>query len=409
MPKCHEAFEGLARLEGIAELAGTAPTIRCVIMRGGTSRAVFIREDDLPVDEHERERAILAIFGSPDRRQIDGVGGADPLTSKLAIIGPPRPDDPRAAGTDLTYTFGQVEIDRPEIDWHSLCGNISSAVGVYAMQEGMVEATDPVTPLRVFNTNLGRPLTIETPTRDGHPVERGDYVVPGVPGTGARILVDFAETGGGATGRLLPTGNATDILDVPGVGAIEVSLVDIGNAHVFIRAADVGLTGTETAAEIDANRELREKLEAIRGAGAHRMGMIAAPERSRLDSPATPLLGMIGPPQAYSDPQLGLTVAAEEVDLVSRLMFMQQTHKTYAGTGTVCTGVAAKIPGTIVNQLARKSNRLEVRIGHPAGVIETETVVVEEGGQFVAKRATLGRTARRIMEGRAYLPEREPA
>lgn len=390
-------------------LASEAPSIRCVIMRGGTSRAVFIREQDLPENEAEQERAILAIFGSPDRRQIDGVGGADPLTSKLAIIGPPRLDDPLAAGTDLTYTFGQVEIDRPEIDWHSLCGNISSAVGVYAIQEGMVEATDPVTKLRVFNTNLGRPLTIETPTQQGRPVERGDYVVPGVPGTGARILVDFAETGGGATGSLLPTGNAVDMLEVPGFGSIEASLVDIGNAHVFLRAADVGLTGTETAAEIDANAPLRDRLEAIRGTAAHRMGMISAPERSRLYSPATPILGMIGPPQAYSDSQLGFAVAEHEVDLVSRLMFMQQTHKTYAGTSTVCTGVAAKIPGTIVNQLARGTNLNEVRIGHPAGVIETETVITSESGQYVVKRATLGRTARRIMEGRAYLPEREPA
>lgn len=378
-------------------------------MRGGTSRAVFIREEDLPAEEHERERAILAIFGSPDRRQIDGIAGADPLTSKLAIISGPRLDDPRAAGTALTYTFGQVEIERPEIDWHSLCGNISSAVGVYAIQEGLIEATDPVTRLRLFNTNLGRPLTIETPTRDGRPVERGDYAVPGVPGTGARILVDFAETAGGATGNLLPTGNPVDVLDVPGVGAIEVSLVDIGNAHVFLRAADMGLTGTETAAEIDANRPLRDKLEAIRGAAAHRMGMISAPERSRIESPATPLLGMISPPQAYRDDQLGLEVQAEELDLVSRLMFMQQAHKTYAGTSTVCTGVAAKIPGTIVNQLARGGNRLEVRIGHPAGVIETETILAEDGGKYTVKRATLGRTARRIMEGRCYLPEREPA
>ncbi len=386
-----------------------AQSIRCVIMRGGTSRAVFIREEDLPADAHERERAILAIFGSPDRRQIDGIAGADPLTSKLAIISGPRTDDPRAAGTALTYTFGQVEIERPEIDWHSLCGNISSAVGVYAIQEGLIEATDPVTRLRLFNTNLGRPLTIETPTHNGRPVERGDYTVPGVPGTGARILVDFAETAGGATGNLLPTGNPVDVLEVPGVGAIEVSLVDIGNGHVFIRAADMGLTGTETAAEIDANQPLRDRLEAIRGVAAHRMGMISAPERSRIESPATPLLGMISPPQAYRDDQLGLVVAAEEVDLVSRLMFMQQMHKTYAGTSTVCTGVAAKIPGTIVNQLARGGNRLEIRIGHPAGVIETETILTEASGHYSVQRATLGRTARRIMEGQVYLPEREPA
>lgn len=383
--------------------------MRSTIMRGGTSRAVFIREADLPEDQAAREQVILSIFGSPDRRQIDGVGGADPLTSKLAIIGPPRLDDPRAAGTDLTYTFGQVEIDRPEIDWHSLCGNISSAVGLFAIQEGMTPASDPVTSVRVFNTNLGRVLTIEVPTCDGRPVERGDYIVPGVPGSGARILIDFAETAGGATGALLPTGNVIDQLDVPGLGLIDASLVDIGNAHVFVRARDLGLSGTESAAEIDGNAPLRALLEGIRGIAAHRMGMISSPEKSATESPATPLLGIIGPPQSYSDDLRGQPVDETEVDLVSRLMFMQQVHKTYAATSTVCTGVAAHLPGTIVNEMARHNRAQELRIGHPAGVIETQTIIERHNSEYVVKRATVGRTARRIMDGIAYLPERDPA
>jgi len=384
-------------------------SVRSTIMRGGTSRAVFIRQSDLPEDREAREQAILSVFGSPDRRQIDGVGGADPLTSKLAIIGPPLEDEPRAEATHLTYTFGQVEIDRPEIDWHSLCGNISSAVGLFAVQEGMVAATDPVTSVRVFNTNLARVLTIEVPTQGGQPVERGDHVVPGVPGSGAPILIDFADTAGGATGALLPTGSAVDLLEIPGHGTIEASLVDIGNAHVFIRAGDVGLTGTESAAAIDGDLPLRAKLEAIRGVAAHRMGMISAPEKSAEESPATPLLGMIGPPQSYRDDLRGQQVDESEVDLVSRLMFMQQLHKTYAATSTVCTGVAARLPGTIVNQLARATGRQEVRIGHPAGVIVTQTVVERSGDEFAVKRATLSRTARRIMDGIVYLPEQEPA
>jgi 2-methylaconitate cis-trans-isomerase PrpF len=160
-------------------------------MRGGTSKAVFLRESDLPVDEAERTRTILSIFGSPDRRQIDGLGGADPLTSKLAIIGPVRSAEPRAAGTHLTYTFGQVEIAHPDIDWLSLCGNISSAVGAFAIYEGYVKPIEPMTQVRVFNTNLSRVLTIEVPVQDGRPLEHGDYSVPGVPGTGAKILIDF--------------------------------------------------------------------------------------------------------------------------------------------------------------------------------------------------------------------------
>lgn len=372
-------------------------------MRGGTSKAVFLKESDLPTNPDLRKKTILGIFGSPDRRQIDGLGGADPLTSKLAIIGPPR-DDPRAAGTHLTYTFGQVEIDLPEVDFLSLCGNISSAVGAFAVYEGLVAPTQPITTVRAFNTNLNRVLNIEVPVAQGRPLERGDFVVPGVPGSGARILVDFADTGGAACGALLPTGSGIDRLDVPGFGTIEASLVDIGNAHVFIRARDVGLFGTETAAEIDAKRDLRDLLERIRGVAAHRMGMISDPARSKRESPATPILGMVSPPADYRNDIGKSTVKAEDVDLVARVMFMQQMHKTYAGTSTVCTGVASKIPSTLVHEVTRKEtlDRDLVRIGHPAGVIGTETRVELNGNNYVVRRATLGRTARRIMEGYVY-------
>ena len=225
--------------------------IPCLYMRGGTSKGPFFKASDLPADIAARDRVLLAAMGSPDLRQIDGLGGADPLTSKMAIIGPPRTDIPRAAGSHLTYTFGQVELDEPGIDYLSLCGNISAAVGAFAVYEGMAPPSVPVTRVRAYNTNLGRMLTIEVPVADNRPLERGNYVVPGVPGSGAKILIDFSDTAGAATGRLLPTGAAVDRLEVAGCGAIAASLVDIGNAHVFIRATDVGLAGTETAAEID--------------------------------------------------------------------------------------------------------------------------------------------------------------
>jgi 2-methylaconitate cis-trans-isomerase PrpF len=377
-------------------------SLRCTIMRGGTSKAVFLREEDLPPPGAERDRLILRVFGSPDKRQIDGLGGADPLTSKLAIIGAPR-----MVNTDVTYTFGQVEIDRPHVDYHSLCGNISAAVGQFAIEAGMVPAVDGVTRVRTWNTNLKRLLTIEVPVRDGKPVGLGTYRVPGVPGSGARILIDFSDTAGGATGALLPTGNPVDILDVPGVGAIEASLIDIGNAHVFIRAHDVGLTGTETPAQIDADRALLGRLERIRGAGAVRMGMASSIEAARSETPATPILGMVAPPAAYIGHLDGVQVAEDDVDLVARLLFMQISHKTYAGTSTVCTGVAARIPGSIVAEAARSSfaDRIELRIGHPAGVIETESEVVlaEAGRNHGVRRATLGRTARRILDGTVYV------
>lgn len=188
-----------------------------------------------------------------------------------------------------------------------------------------------------------------------------------------------------------------------------MSLVDIGNAHVFVRASDLDLKGTETASEIDADTALRDRLEAIRGAAAHRMGMIEHPAASRRQSPATPIIGVISPPSAYDIELTGGRVSEEEVDVVSRLQFMQRTHKTYAGTSTVCTGVASRIPGTIVNEATRASNREDVRIGHPAGVIVTETVVEPGSDGFEVRRATLGRTARRILTGTVFVEERMDA
>jgi 2-methylaconitate cis-trans-isomerase PrpF len=382
-------------------------SIRCVIMRGGTSKAVFLKEADLPPGGDDRLQTILAIFGSPDPRQIDGLGGADPLTSKVAIIGPPRANCRRAVDTHLTYTFGQVEINAPEIDYLSLCGNISAAVGAFAVYEGLVEPTEPITIVRAYNTNLDRVLTLEVPVKENRPIERGDHTVAGVPGSGARILVDLADTAGAATGALLPTGNLIDRLAVPDVGEIDASLVDIGNAHVFVRASDMGLNGTETAAEIDARSDLRQALECIRAAAARAMGMITDVKRSREESPATPLLAVVAPPADYRNDIARATVRAADFDLTSRLMFMQQAHKTYAGTSTVCTGVASRIPGTLVHEVTRPDMgaRDVVRIGHPAGIIETESRIDRVGDAYVVRRATLGRTARRIMEGYVFVPE----
>jgi len=380
--------------------------IPCTILRGGTSKGVYLKEADLPADADAREQAILKIFGSPDKRQIDGLGGADPLTSKVCIVGPPPQGNPRAEGAQLSYTFGQVEIDHPMVDFRSLCGNLTSGVGVFAIWEDMVEPVSPVTTVRIYNTNLNRMLVCEVPVEDGRPLEIGEYAIPGVPGTGAKIQVDLADTAGSSAGALLPTGNAIDQLDVAGFGVIDASLVDIGNAHVFVRAADLGLTGTETAAEIDANKDLSETLERIRAHAGHMMGMINDPLRGKEESPATPLIAMIAPPQDYKSVIEQRTIKAADCDFLSRLMFMQQMHKTYAATSTVCTGIASKLAGTIVHEACRAEaqSRVEVRIGHPAGVIKTESDVELDGNDYVVKRATVGRTARKIMDGQVYLP-----
>ena len=378
--------------------------IRCTILRGGTSKGIYLKEADLPADPSARERTILSIFGSPDRRQIDGLGGADPLTSKVCIVGPPPDDDPRAAGAHLSYTFGQVEIDAPVVDFRSLCGNLTSGVGAFAIWENMVRPAAPITTVRIWNTNLESMLYCEVPIEDGRPRETGDYAIPGVPGSGAKIQVDFADTAGKGVGNLLPTGQPMDQLEVADLGSIDASMIDIGNPHVFIRARDVGLKGTETADEIDSDADLCALLERIRSHAAHAMGMISDPTRGKAESPAAPIIGMIAPPQDYNAPLSGRTVDADECDFLSRLMFMQQMHKTYAGTSTVCTGIAAKLPGTIVHEACRPEaqDRLQVRIGHPAGVIETESAVELNGNDYEVKRATLGRTARRIMEGTVF-------
>jgi 2-methylaconitate cis-trans-isomerase PrpF len=379
--------------------------IPCMLVRGGTSKGVYLDERDLPAKGQARDELVLSIFGSPDTRQIDGLGGADPLTSKVCLIGPPPTQGAYAGTTDISYTFGQVSIDEAVVDYRGLCGNLTTGVGVYALWAGLVQPAAPVTAVRIYNTNLGRQLTCEVPVEDGRPLEVGDYVVPGVPGSGAKITVDFSDTGGGATGALLPTGNTIDTLDVPGVGQVEASLVDIGNAHVFVRAADLDLTGTETAAEIDADQTLCERLETIRAHAAHAMGMVEDPERALAQSLAVPMLALVAPPQDYRNVSGEETVSAERCDLLARLMFMQQAHKAYAATSTVCTGVASRLRGTVVNEVCERREETPwcVRIGHPAGVVETETVIERGSDSVIVKRATLGRTARRLMEGTVFV------
>lgn len=371
--------------------------MRCAILRAGTSKGIFIHENDLPVNAEERDQTILKIFGSPDIRQIDGLGGADPLTSKLAIIGPSA--HPEA---DVDYTFGQVSINRPLVDYSGNCGNISAGVGPFAIDEGLVKAVEPLTKVRIFNTNTQKILIAEVPVANGRARVNGDYAIDGVPGTGACIMLDFAGTAGAVTGKMLPTGNAKDVFEIDGLGKIDVSIVDVANPMVFVRAADLGLTGIETPKEIDGDKRMLGILEAIRAKAAVTIGMAADESEATAKSPAFPMIAFVSQPQDYQDFTMGKTISKDDVDLVSRLMFMQVLHKTYAGTGTTCTGAAAKIPGSIVNEVCRESGAL-VRIGHPAGVIELEVEAKKQGNQVELIRAAFGRTSRRIMDGLVYI------
>ncbi|MCR1899436.1 3-methylitaconate isomerase [Irregularibacter muris] len=369
-----------------------------VIMRAGTSKGIFIKEENLPKNQEERNQLILKIFGSPDIRQIDGLGGADPLTSKLAIIGPSTRED-----ADVDYTFGQVSYVASKIDYSGNCGNISSGVAPFAVDEGLVKVEEPYTTVRVHNTNTGKILVEKVQVMGGKTQVTGDYAIAGVPGTGAEISIDFSDTAGAATGKLLPTGNVVDKIEVEGYGEIEASLVDAANPVVFVRAKDLKLTGIETPSQIDENKELLKTLEEIRGKGAQMMGLVDNWEEAVKVAPAFPMIAFVSPAQDYKDFTTGKDIKTEDVDFVSRLMFMQVVHKTYAGTATICTGAAARIKGTIVNEaMEDKGQESVLRIGHPAGVITIDVAAHEKDGQWALEKAAISRTARRIMDGNCY-------
>jgi len=378
--------------------------IRCTILRGGTSKGIYLLENDLPESPELRDKVILAIFGSPDKRQIDGLGGADPLTSKVAIVGASK-----RPGIDFEYTFGQVDITNPKIFYKSLCGNISSGVPVFAINHGLVKAVSPVTTVKYYNTNTGKVLIAEVPVEDGKAAVEGDYSIAGVPGTGAKINLDFSQTKGALTGRLLPTGNVKDEIEVNGIGKIVVSIVDTATCQVFIRAEDVGLKGIEKPSDVDSNPELLARLEAIRCKGAAIAGLASSPEAAAIEAKNTPHLVMVSEAKDYVSHLSQKTITAKEVSFVARMMFMQIMHKTYAGTGSICTAVAAKIPGTIANEVLKNVPEEDfVRIGHPAGIIKVEVKVEQKEGEFIVERAAIGRTARQIMTGYVYIrdPER---
>jgi 2-methylaconitate cis-trans-isomerase PrpF len=373
---------------------------RVVIHRGGTSKGIFIKKNELPIDPAKRDQVIRAIFGSPDLRQIDGLGGADVLTSKLAIIGPSsRPD------ADVDYTFAQVSYDTDFVDFGGNCGNISAAVGPYAIDEGMVKLSEPVTTVRIHQTNTKSIIVADVPVIGGKAAVEGDCRIDGVPGTGARIMLDFSDSAGGITGKLLPTGNVKDELDVPGYGRFIVSIVDAANPLVFIEAKSLGLKGTEAPNEIEDNQELMKKIEAIRGTATVKIGLVKTLEEATTKSPYNPFFAIISRPASYRSYLTGKKIEAKNVDIVSRLLFMLHVHKTYPGTGTICTGAAARIPGTLVYEmLSDKAMKQSIlSIGHPVGIIKVETKAKVTPKGVKLERAAFERTARRIMEGYVFV------
>ncbi len=375
--------------------------IPCVIQRGGTSKGIYLHEKDLPSDPELRRKVILAIFGSPDRRQIDGLGGADPLTSKVAIISPSKRKD-----ADVDYTFGAIDINEPIVDFSSNCGNISSGVGPFAIDEGLVQARDPETVVRIFNTNTEKILKAYVPTPNGKTRYLGDYAIDGVPGSSAKILLDFSGTEGSATGKLLPTGNAVDVVSIPSLGKVEMSIVDAGNPGCFIKPGVLNLSGIEGPLDPKIIDSL-DKIELIRGTAAKMIGLVKDAAKARIEKPSVPFLAFVCEPRTYTSYTDGSTVEASEIDFVIRPFYMQEMHKTIGGTMTVCTGAAAMIEGTIVHAVCspRAHQTKTVRLGHASGTIFIEAKVVREADGFHLTLAAFGRTSRRIMEGFVYVPE----
>lgn len=367
----------------------------CVYMRGGTSKAVFFHEKDLPEDQSLWDDIFLKVMGTPDVKQIDGMGGTVSSTSKIAVISPSdRPD------ADVNYTFRQVDIVIPNVDKKANCGNISSAVGPFAIDEGLVPAVEPVTVVRVLNTNTNKIIEEHVRVENGHAMVHGDEAIRGVPGTGSRIDMFFMDPAGAATGKLFPTGNRKDTFEIPDYGPIEVSIVDCSNAIVFIRAADLGIKGSELV-ELNSNKEVMEHIERIRCFAAKACGFVENWEDARTKSTSLPKVSIISAPQDFRDMDGDMT-PAETMDICVRAISVGSLHKAYPITVTIGTGAAALLPGTIVNDLVKPAEgQTVVRLGHASGVTAVDVRI--EGDKVIKGGVT--RTARRIMDGYVYVRE----
>jgi 2-methylaconitate cis-trans-isomerase PrpF len=366
---------------------------RCTMMRGGTSKGIFLMEEDLPRDPQLRDRIILAVFGSPDIRQIDGLGGADSLTSKLALIAPSKEPD-----RDVNYTFGAVGIDKPFVDYSANCGNISSAVGPYAIDQGLVRAEEPFTIVRIFNTNTQKMIHAKVPVKRGKVISEGNYAIDGVPGTGAKIELRFMDPGGALTGKLLPTGNEVDEILLETGERCFVTIVDAGNPTGFVFAENLGLQGTELPEFIEGTPEIKMKLEALRKKVGELSGIHP--------TPSIPKIAFVSVPQDYRT-IAGQEIRKGEVDMLARVMAMGKLHKAFAITAGVPAAAAAVVPGSVVHRVIASSGddsmEKKLVIGHPSGQIDVGVKATKEQGQIRVASCTIGRTARKIMEGRVYI------
>lgn len=361
--------------------------VKCSIMRGGTSKAVFFHAEDMPEDVNEWERFLLEVMGSPDAKQIDGLGGANSLTSKVAII-----NRSERADADVDYTFGQVSLTQALVDFKANCGNISSAVGPYAVDQGLVKVTEPVTKVRIYNTNTQKVIVSEVEVENGLSKVDGDFVNPGVPGTGSPIYLSFYRPEGSVTGKLLPTGNAVDTIQTS-IGEIPISIIDAANPLVFVNAFSVGLTGKELPDEY--TEDHLRLLEEIRSVAAELCGFCSKEDATRV-SPAVPKMTIVSEPQDYTD-RTGIERKREDIDIMIRMMSMQKPHQSLAITGAICTSAGVAVEGSVLSSILPPGQN-RIRMAHPAGILETAINKVDGELEYVK----VVRTARKIMDGYVY-------
>lgn len=385
--------------------------IPATYMRGGTSKGVFFRLEDLPVAAQmpgaARDALLMRVIGSPDpyAKHTDGMGGATSSTSKCVIISKnTRPDH------DVDYLYGQISIDTAFVDWSGNCGNLSTAVGPFAIANGFIDKArlpeNGMFPVRVWQANIGKTIVCHVPIANGEVQETGDFELDGVTFPAAEIVLEFidpADEGEGeGGGSMFPTGNLVDDLEVPGIGTLKATMINAGIPTVFVNAADIGYTGIELQDAINGNPQELAMFEAIRAHGAVRMGLIAnvadAPKRQH-----TPKVAFVAPPADYTASS-GKRIAAGEIDLLVRALSMGKLHHAMMGTAAVAIGTAAAIPGTLVSDAAGGGARTAVRFGHPSGTLRVGAEAQQVEGQWVVRKAVMSRSARVLMEGAVRVP-----
>jgi len=384
--------------------------IPATYMRGGTSKGVFFRLDDLPeaarVPGPARDKLLLRVIGSPDPygKQTDGMGGATSSTSKSVIVAKSTRE-----GHDVDYLFGQVAIDKAFVDWSGNCGNLSSAVGSFAISAGLVDQDriphTGMATVRIWQANIGKTIIAHVPVTDGQVQETGDFELDGVTFPAAEVQLEFMDPAAdedGAGGAMFPTGNLVDDLDVPGVGALKATMINAGIPTIFLNAADIGYTGAELQDAINGDPKALVLFETIRATGAVRMGLIQHADEA-VGRQHTPKVAFVAPPLDYTASS-GKQVKAGDIDLVVRALSMGKLHHAMMGTAAVAIGTAAAVPGTLVNLAAGGGKPSAVRFGHPSGTLRVGAEAVEANGEWSVTRAVMSRSARVLMEGWVRVP-----